>query len=1726
MVAHTVHRLQLFVFLIERHWAEIHDDLRLHCLRVLSELLSAEDHNIQNWVFLALTSIASSGALPERLAESQSSPSKSRRKPAVVASPWDQIWAFSTRRISIAEVCRMASLLTFALADRGLVTQDQIVQGVEAVVDGLDVQGPSFPFDSVCALLGFAIDTAARDVRLYRRQFPDKVFAWLSTSWRPLESGSKRTSNKAKVESLDVRASLLLLAKICLFDKLPELRCSVGLPDSPISAAVVSQNETADMRNFMLHAKLPPYQLDAVRDDQPAATKTATLEISQPTMLQRKVSSFFLKAFEGWSARDEDVDWKQTWSGFTLEKARSVVDFAILAICFQASLQWNGIKGDRNALLAACKVVGHFGPLFSPSRWTPAQLGSLLDALDPVLVTIAADGTSHYPAVLNPGQGSGIRRERLPRRMLPSVRLHQRDELLKVIWTGADVQDAFGALFKEFKRAFGETSHVEAIDTENFEPATHDDGFRETRSIASSEASYANTGLTGSGRSIAGLSRLDICIRAILTVAFFQSKPSHAIRVPEIMSALLEEDAGQLLRLGPPVFDAVSAGILELAPSDAGDLLVRFGNGILDSYQFSRSEPMVMLVIRFLESNVKTWTSGEHPEFTKRAVEMCSWLTLQHYRKKVPSWRVRLRYVAFLDTFLALDPSQESWADDDSASVSDGTIIKPSTVLPTMLNDQDFRVRFRVSTSACQLFEFLAEDETRVLWQDIGAHMPADADKFESILTRILCNGNAVISSALARRAPYYDLLSIGMTKDSYVQHVEAMLRAVATRLGLAHMTNLYGIFANHVTRRQLTEGQENIRIPERICGYQSRRDFVSGAFGQTGWALVVANRMDLFESQCTLLNKQLQAGIRECFPLAAAEMIQGAFAESTPSVEDGGIGRLHNGMLELAKASDLCGRASPVDFLRSVSDQVAVALLSWLYESNPTPLEPIFDSFDNEKGRATLEGVFADAPIIPMVEPAEPLANSSMIVAGLSWFSDEYHVFDEPASVYSVLQQIITSVQRAAFLSDQIRLVYATGLAIAMTGKCIASPGILKVLMQGFVALLQIPDLFLLVKPMFQWSVSQYLALPQPGSKANSVSSFSHVLIAAGNCAYAHSRSGEVDLVGAGESLLTWVEDCLASMRSVSVHPQQKASIQAALFWPRALVESSEAQLTEINEICEQSDFTDSKFSLVVPLHRALVHRHGVDVHSPLWQILSSQPTDRKPSLRECDALVEVLAICNGEVEPPSLAEKVTGSSSRGHVRTFFVDRDIKMAAVIALAGYLRDDSFVIVDLAARTLRKIFTIVDLDEAATKDACSIDDKRELVLLAAPELQGPLDTRSAPLQTLDVLDGDEWTALGRTHKAWISRFTSLLADYRSQDGERFYAQLHPMIEVCETYSVRVLPLLVHSLLLQGHLSDQTGTRQLLSRYFIRLLGDDSTDTATVKRIIEVFTYLRKHPPPSVDHKSQPLPSSSDSWLTISWVLLSRGAVRCSLYPAALLFLELAHEYNGFFIDLPEVPDSTAQASTPEEDEGRDLFHDIYSNLDDPDGFHGIQSKDLREKLLHSYRHEQKWDRALEIHGAEYELGIAATSGVVGAMASSGLYRLAMATLQMTKQDGILTQQGDHLTSPHELAWRTETWDLPVIPMDNASSSANLYAALRAFHRERDTNAISDALNGALYQEAKKLATISTDQPKPNLEAIRTLLCLREARWWHRHMGDVNSLEHERLKTLPPISDVLA
>ncbi|KIP03419.1 hypothetical protein PHLGIDRAFT_77596 [Phlebiopsis gigantea 11061_1 CR5-6] len=1561
------YHLQCLLFLIDRHWSLFHAQLQERIITTLLQFIQYDDAIIQSWTLVCFSAVAyacatTGGPEPRHLHSSTSD-----------SGPWDTIWTYAMRRSNVPRVCRAACHVahTLLLYAKTLLNPNKVLTEIETFAKDLNIQGPSFPHDSVCSFLTMCMRIANQDVRLYRMQLEEKVLAWLTDSWRPTKVWSKRTMPPHTVSDV-----LGLLGTVCNVTRQPYLVCEMILPDCPIAEAMSEEYSTSVIRDLVLYARIPPlhthYPVDVTQEASSPPPPLLTTserdhELVPAGSRERRISAFLVKYLEEFS---QDLDADKTIAKHTVERVRVTLDFTTSALCFESLLVANGIMPNRRVVQAACKAISACLTIVTESRWTWNERLFILASLDPLFLSEPSwSEVEPWELILPAGPETGIRQDVLRRLSINSdtesrSKVHARQDIQKALFSNSDVQEVLPTLLDILRQTLQMVGT--SVTPQRRESSTDQakDGFEfrvsnETKNNFEQDA-----------RASGVLSRIvRTCVGCLATFPLLQSSSQDPIRDEDLFQLVIASEDDAFYFLADTYFRFVRRRILHMSPTNLKELMEKIGS-LGETYSYSSWEGMRLLAVSGLRSTISIWASSSDDNLLEAAQELWHWLshiTLQ--RRHMLSWRVADAMTLLLDDYLQTEPSEISWPNSRKYK-------SPHGLLHRLSCDPDIRVRLRAVVASARSFNVapVLRIEPKDWYNSIREELCKDPEEYnhcQVLKQDIAPMLREYVEEIVGRQIAYW----IHSVDDPELKSLESYLSSLFVEFG-THVP-----FTQHL--RPYTDGVIASMI--RTIGDQD------------------------FSAQGPVVG--------------ALEQMPGASAET---------------------------------FLALMRFRTKT------YHEHEAAL-PAFDSIRTLSALKSLEWLNAMVP----------------------------HA-DDVAVTYHVLHHLFAALECNPLVGKQLQLLNVIGIWISCRHEHFTDQSVMKTLLNGAVNILPQIDLAFGAQSMLDWAFAQLLLSTHNEDSATCLDTrLTEVLLRIGCVAFGFETQRTPEVSQGGSAILDWIESHIVDLYRVRRWRSQ--IIRALAAWPRELSEklqsfSQKATLADLSQFLQDAPMSTNKFRVVRRLHQVAVsksYEHEQFAKSDFWRLKACIPPEGLLSIDDVHSFAALLLSCRGHIDGLENENIITQSARTLHIR-YSTEKSPeggsnrvlapRQAILVSLLHMLESASASQVYLAFRTLRSLASATSVDTVGS-GAWPKGLAEELNLLKAYSGQ---TTSSSPSDLREMLRSEEAIQPDSDFAQWVTFIASTLCHPLSRIAP-FYVPLISMVREDPSFAEEVLPVLVQTLLqLERSAPPQPDPHKaVLSEYFSRLLLSDSTPVSRRHVIVDTVLHLRHFRPAGIND-----PLGHDKWLDIDYTLLSRSAVLCGAYTTGLLFTELAAENDM---------DPAAHSRTTEQ-----VLYEIYTHVDEPDGFYGIETDDLYAHLLKRLHHEHQWQKAFQFHGAALNtrqpVNVNA-EGMLQSLHAFGFNNLAMTTLQALPE---LDDNLDLGPMTYNLGWRTETWDLPAQTPDGGGLS--LYLALRAVHRERDDLVVSQVVHQSLLGEMGRLRSLGDENTTEIREVAQNLLCLNEIRSW--------------------------
>lgn len=948
--------------------------------------------------------------------------------------------------------------------------------------------------------------------------------------------------------------------------------------------------------------------------------------------------------------------------------------------------------------------------------------------------------------------------------------------------------------------------------------------------------------------------------------------------------------------------------------------------------------------------------------------------------------------------------------------------------------------------------------------------------------------GNAMIIGSSVRRGAYFHILEVQMNSPVFVHHIQCVLEAVAARMGFKKFSTLFECYSGQIAYSIHNGGFDPYRFPSRLLGYDNLKEYAEAAFlpfslvylfadGKSGSSRKSTSSADLknsralFATHCKVTQKTPAQGITHCFSEIVAHQINISMdSNNQEGLED-----------ELrARLRDLDGDLDQL--LESHVDGIVVEILRCLGDQDFNPDGEISRSLqmlkESERAVSNFHSIsrYRSPDDFQFHEPNLPAFSTGTILRSLAWIAHKVPAAGNPSTTFHVLHRMFAEIQDCPLVNEQLRLLNGISVWIASYPIHFTDNTILRTLVQWCTTCMSQFDLVRAAQSMIEWALGIYAKTGYAETR------LPDALITISCVAHDYATSGGEDIITMlGVDLARWIEDRALGLCERS--DLKELVLKALPAWPCDPMPELAAFLdniscSKLSKILGDTRIS-SKFRAVRRLHD-FASRNELPTdrfaRSDFWRLKNSIPPPSQLQDEDVDAFSSLLVCQRGQINSFEVGQAGRFTICDWHRRlTRKKPDDVHLHTqgpfILSLHDILQLHDPSQVHAAYKTLRYIAS-VKMPEFPPP--LIPEGSRELEYLERYHFA----PRIGATRELIELHQPLYIELCKDFPGWITTLCTLLSGILSS-RDPFYAQLVTILESDVAFAEQSLPVLVHSILQKEPKGKKSS--QILSQYFTSVLSQPYASMRCLKCIVDVVLHLRHFRPANSKDAL-----AYDKWLDISFRLLGSTAITCGAYTTALLFLELATEHDI----LAPSEDPHAEA----------ILFDIYSHIDEPDGFYGIKTQDLRHFLVKRFHHEKQWDKAFRFHGAAVEAGSDVpyeVEGVLESLHAFGFHNLAINALQNASSATQATFHSSEMA--YHLGWRTETWDLPS-NVGVRSSGAPLYHALRAIYRERDTQSIDEVVRQCSIGQMEQLRALGDENLFEIRQVTQNLMCLNQVRQW--------------------------
>ncbi|WVQ74425.1 hypothetical protein IAR50_004026 [Cryptococcus sp. DSM 104548] len=1718
--------LQVLISLIGRRWDSLEMEIRLSVFRSLHDLLNDKSEALQSWAFLGLATIAvmSTSDVDHRTNQTpttifQTGMQGNLEEQAQSGEIWKKVWSQCVRKCYASATSRAACHTAAILIQLNKLDRNLIASGVRSLLQSVEIQGPSAPLDSVCALHSLALEVARSDIQLYSLGLEDKVLVWLERVW----AGDRIAGSEGTDGRLEQRLPSDLLN---LFSAISGIRSHLlveptvdeFVPESAVSNHLFEEATTKPIRDFLLYQIFPQSQ-SPVSDIDAVVTEASKQEFLLPLENRcLRLSTLMSNMLASDSAQEQTKSF--IVYNHLAERTRRSIDLIVLVYAYQASLQLNGYTTHTSSLQAATRLLGSILPTMASHDLPPPSLDLLWRGLRGLVADTGKNcDAKPWQILVMPGVQSGIRTDLLPLsqhqgsssskdlgdnaataasqfsstfpstfpssnmtidRPYPSLpQVTVGDALTHAIWQLPGVTTALRALFEPCLQIARRSHTSDLGDSQHQTAGGHEDTGDDDFSGMSVDPAVVPALKEATGRrASASILHSVVCFR--LRGGRLAQRSFRAYRDPSLINCFLQSDAPHSFTVGLALCEAIRKGWLRIN-LEAVQLVIDELDELISSYSYRYDERAWSFALEFLRCSASTWLLAKDIKLFKGGMKMIHFLAGRVLRGLPLSWRLKYSLLRFLEEFLSYKTASRLWAIDPTSDVGTKESLEDDEeddelweLVARTLGDNDIRVRVRAATMAGYAFYRPILDLSQHLeFYRLSTSQSLDEAQIDHFVTGILWNINCCIASAAIRQEAILMLCDTAVNTSAGSSYILAGLDAAAGRLGLSSAPDLcLPYFAEALIAQADNTNMANSL--SRVLGFSDRNALYSACLRTCGPYLLYHDQRDFFTRACESVHVPTEKAIGQDFPVIAS-----IFMTLCWDVKHGTKSK-NNGLVRLAA---LPGVENVQTARELLEDHVnAVQAHVWELIGLQTSPDEVTNLLEHEGiGSVIFKEIqppyMESSPECPISASLKPSASFSVVYDVFTNLSAR-HPNSSPMyeMVFSAILRLTFLVNQTFLADEQYRYLRALSCLVAVNAKAFRHKMVLGTFLHELLSLLAQPNLSHAVFPMVKWGFAQLAAFSGPGptNTTNLFIQLGRIWSACQSADLAPKQSAFPDL------LENWIKSVLPDWHTSSA--VRDSFSQAVALWPNSLRSQLTAtvkspSLWELRDLSE-ANIAGAGSELCKQFKRLADGDYAGQVaptfmSSVFWTIKAGMGSDWDQE--GMAAFQELLYMAGGEIRPIPIEDIHQQPTINGaHRKKENDERPSGHEVYLGISHFvvqLLDDRHYEVRAAAyRALQGMQPYVSI--AGTKERLS-KAEHDLYKIVEPLALAP--SRKEP-RLSDILDKSAWSSLSSDTGEWARDLARRLCDVASWH-DHFYLSIGPLLSSSRVPLQHLLPYLVHAVLICGSSGSASHkSAQILARYFEQVIQSSQASAETVQAIIDIVLHLRKYEAPHASKKE------SHQWLDIDLVTLSQAAIYCNSYVTALLLLELAR-------DQPVPPDLTKSNI-------QKIMYDVYSNVDEPDGFYGIQNNDARDALRRRLKHESLSWEALAWDGAIFNTAGNDPGTILPVMRNLhgiGFSRLASSVAFHATSETHTAAEDSFFA---ELGWRTGNWTLPLSTEAKATTSGLLYGALSAVHRSRDIAAAKVAIEDAVQVSMEQLSKASREMMS-SIESIATnLLCLRE------------------------------
>ncbi|KAI1909740.1 Serine/threonine-protein kinase tel1 [Ophidiomyces ophidiicola] len=1530
---------------------------------------------------------------------------------------WRHIWDLTSRTLPSLGTSRAACVLMCTIVQHHLLDYSDIVDTLESISYSADLNGPAALTDSALYLWKITMELKSKVNPAQSQETSRQICGWLQSTWTIGLTTDRLHSSQIAWFARPLNILNLLMS--CTGRQLTAPTATLDGPFCRLAKAWIVYHQKHKLVRYLLLVN-PQTSLDNYTvslkgaDDIESSTRYHPNDLIILEFLQAKLDSF-----------------SQMWSQLSTDKANHItleITQALVSACVTANafiemvpshcLQAQNLRKSTDDLwVNICKCISE----------NFVMVQHCLDVLSPLVLSL-----------MPPFNRNGILLKALGRmslELLPLLKQQRETERDRADQTveSMELDDQF--LSRDIPYAQDGTM-IRFNREDNGSPIFEDsDSMRIATTVQ---------------LSLLGL---------------FLSVEDSAILTNEIHTYIKTWDSFDMLA-GWPYLTKFISSIPNITRFDACTFIEIFGERCLRSHELRRCEASISACIEIMTCFVDLWTTNESDELQDSASDVYIWFIDILLGEEIGGPMCLVRLAVLLERILSNNP----------VFLREHQRPSPRTSLFSILSRGDLTVKFNISCLISKIFGGFILKEHDAIFDDVLANLPRDREWEEGIAIRLFILAELASHwHTLLRRGIYHIFEAPGQVPSSTL-YARECLNKVAKALGLVTSREVFRLFSPQIIYTWM-ETQSLSDLPFSVFGYTHLKELMLDVQDEVIAQVIMRAREDEMSELSRCLGLPFRELLSSCFYKAEAYSL--ARDISMPPSQDPMQGGSEVGMKTLLGSNDfltLVEKFFPeivASLFKSMdqTEQMERHLAKHeLFQSASKILRAI-----HERGASTMILPIGQQPSFRarfLLDELEFLCRRSGYDLETMW---------TPALVCFVARALVESIHPAFGSLHACSVLRKLRILICVAGSTVLEDYPLEMLLHclrpfltNFQCSADAIGMFWYLVDNGRLHLSEHPSF-LAGLAVSTLASLRGLL-----CSQQESTTQETHFratMSNAQTFHKWFLNFLDEYEAPALNEAEKISLRKIIqlsqnisgvgnasnstYEGELMVELLQDKVSGRNllgraasdlvfdQLCRDFQRPESFRDYILGNDQAACSNAA-----GLWDMLENREPSSGCRLWVARALGRSYS-STGSISELLLREQRMIFSNYPSYDTLMTS---KVSILRVLCNSLFSNNNASIGVAERTLQTIVNTLLKDSKLEQFEEAIPVSLMKGLIWAPyhcpknvikyydKSSLGLDVRWAP--SLSVLE-------------FAKDFTLALSLRAGSDP--VLSALQPILFTIPTLAAQLLPYILHDVLLSEHTKGRK-TRQAVSAVFQEAFDDVQKSTLPHLRLmIYCILYLRHQPYPN-----EMTMDMRDSWLEIDYLKAANAATKCRMYKTALLFVEIHYSHLAV---------ASRRSSAIKPAEPSDLLHEIFSSIDDPDMFYGMQQNPSIDSVLEKLGHESASLKNMTFQSANYDTDLKldlitennSTLGVIKAFNSTNFQGMVNVMFHTPGKCGKRPETFDSMLST---ALYLQKWDIPV--PNTTSSIGNLFKALQGLNVLENKSLIVETLDDCFLEMLNQLS----------------------------------------------------